>query len=338
MVVKPMKIPISVLDLIPLAQGSTSRTALRNSIALAQHAEELGFKRYWFAEHHNMSTVVSTTPEIMIALAAEATSRIHVGSGGVMLPNHTPLKVAESFKILESLHPGRIDLGIGRAPGTDPAAALALRGNGSALHADDFPDRLVELMKFGAIGTPVGGVSAVPPDVTLPPIWLLGSGHFSARLAALLGIGFAFAAHFSDLAPEGPMLGYRELFRPAEGGIGRPNALLTISVVCADTDAEAEFLASSLIVSFVRLRTGQSPMLLSPEDATAYRFSQGEQEVANVLRGLHIVGSPETVKSRLDDLVRRTAADELMVTTYTYSHEARLHSYRLLAQAFGLRE
>ena len=333
-----MNIPLSVLDLIPLADDTSSHQALRNSLELARLADRLGYTRYWFAEHHNMPTVVSTTPEIMIALTAEQTRHIRVGSGGMMLPNHAPLKVAESFKMLESLHPGRIDLGLGRAPGTDPATALALRGSRESLHADDFPDRLAELVAFGkgslAVRNSTATVAAMPPDVPLPPLWLLGSSDFSARLAATLGMGYAFAAHFSDFPPEASLRAYREQFTP--GALPHPHAILTVSVVCADTDAEAERLASSLLVAFARLRTGQKSILLRPDDALAYPFTPQEHAVVEAMRPLHIVGSPATVKQRIENLVTQTQADEVMVTTFTYGQQERLRSYELVAQAFEL--
>ena len=333
-----MNLPLSVLDLIPLADGSSSHQALRNSLELARRVDELGYSRYWFAEHHNMPTVVSTTPEIMIALTAEQTRHIRVGSGGMMLPNHAPLKVAESFKMLEALHPGRIDLGLGRAPGTDPATALALRGSREALQADDFPDRLAELAAFGrgslAVRNSSATVTAMPSDVPLPPLWLLGSSDFSAQLAAMFGMGFAFAAHFSDFPPEASLLAYREQFTP--GALPHPHAILTVSVVCADTDVEAERLASSLMVAFVRLRTGQKSVLLAPEDAQAYAFTLQEHAVLEAIRPLHIVGSPATVRQRVAAMAARTQADEVMVTTFTYGHQERLRSYELLAEAFNL--
>lgn len=335
-----MNIPLSVLDLIPLADDSTSHQALRNSLELARLADQLGYTRYWFAEHHNMPTVVSTTPEIMIALTAEQTQHIRVGSGGVMLPNHAPLKVAESFKMLQALHPGRIDLGIGRAPGTDPATALALRGSRESLQADDFPDRLAELVAFGkgslAVRNSSATVAAMPPDVPLPPLWLLGSSDFSAQLAAMLGMGYAFAAHFSDFPPEASLRAYREQFTP--GALQQAHAILTVSVVCADTDAEAERLAASLLVAFARLRTGQKSILLSPEDALAYPFTPQERAVVEAIRPLHIVGSPATVRQRIEHLAARTQADEVMVTTFTYGQQERLRSYELVAQAFGLQQ
>jgi luciferase family oxidoreductase group 1 len=351
-------LPLSVLDLVPLtthgADGDTSASgrALRNSLELAQAADRLGYTRYWFAEHHNMPTVASTTPEILIALAAERTERIHVGSGGVMLPNHSPLKVAETFKMLEALYPGRIDLGLGRAPGTDPATARILRGARGA-GGDRFLAMLADLLEFGGLTKPAEEprersafgetfpltvrphVVAVPEGTPLPPIWLLGSSDFSAHLAAQLGMGFGFAAHFSDFEPKGPMLAYRREFTPG-GHLARPHAILTLSVIAAPTDAEAERLASSLVVAFTRLRTGQPSILLPPDEALAYEFSPVEQSVADSLRDRHIVGAPETVVPRIRELAARTEADEVMVTTFTYGHAERVRSYELLAEAFGL--
>jgi luciferase family oxidoreductase group 1 len=338
-------LPLSVLDLVPLTSEGTHQ-AYRNSLELVQVADRLGYTRYWFAEHHNLPTVASTTPEILIALAAERTERIHVGSGGVMLPNHSPLKVAETFKMLEALHPGRIDLGLGRAPGTDPATARILRGARGA-GGDQFPAMLEELLEFGerskSAEEPRGQfplavrphVVAVPEGTLLPPIWLLGSSDFSAHLAAQLGMGFGFAAHFSDFEAEGPMLGYRRHFTPG-GHIPRPHAILTLSVIAAPTDTEAERLASSLMVAFTRLRTGQSSILLPPDKALAYEFSPVEQSVADSLRDRHIVGAPETVVPLIQDIAARTEADEVMITTFTYGHAERVRSYELLAEAFDL--
>ncbi|WP_224363537.1 LLM class flavin-dependent oxidoreductase [Hyalangium versicolor] len=331
-----MSPPLSILDVIPFPEGATSHEALRRSLELVRLADRLGYTRYWFAEHHNLAGIASTTPEIMIALAAGATTRIRVGSGGVMLPNHAPLKVAEAFKMLEALYPGRIDLGIGRAPGTDPRTALALRRTREALEVDDFPEKLVELISFGKNqfppGHPFGPVKALPEDVPLPPIVLLGSSGFSAQLSARLGMPFGFAAHFSPEPPDGPMLAYREQFIP--GVLEKPHSILTVSVVCAPTDAEAERLASSIVLSFVRARTNQRARLPSPEEALAYVYSPFEREVAESIRAMQIFGSPETVKRRIDALVERTSADEVMVLTNTYGHAERLRSYELLAEAF----
>lgn len=327
-----MAIPLSVLDLVPLPKGVSSGEAMRRSVELAQHVETLGYERVWYAEHHNMPTIASTTPEIMIALAAGATSTIRVGSGGVMLPNHSPLKVAETFKMLEALYPGRIDLGIGRAPGTDPASAILLRGSREALMAEDFPARLGELIALGEGPLPArinsGTVTAYPVDVPLPPIVLLGSSDFSAHLSAKMGLGFGFAAHFSDMDPAEPMLAYRREFQP--GPLAKPHAILTLQVVCADTEEEALFYATSLLVSFARLRTGQKSLLLPPQEAAEYPFSPQEHAVANAIAGRIIAGTPEQVKARIEDLAVRTQADEIMVTTMIFGHEERMRSYELL--------
>lgn len=332
-----MRFPLSALDLVPVAQGSQSRHAIEQSLALAQELDELGYERVWYAEHHNMPAIASTTPATLIALAAQRTRRIRVGSGGVMLPNHPPLQVAESFKMLESLYPGRVDLGIGRAPGTDQVTALALRRSREALLANDFPEQLAELMDFGSglqRSHPFVGVSAYPEEVALPPIWLLGSSDFSADLAAKLGLGFAFAAHFSPDRPDRPMLAYRRQFQASEY-LDAPHAILAVSVICADTMAEAERLASSMQLSWVRLRSGRPSKIPSPEEALAYPYTEQERAVVRAYRDLQIVGTPDTVRQRLQTLVERTQADEVMVTTVTHDAAARVRSYRLLAEAFA---
>ncbi len=327
-----MATPLSVLDLVPLPQGVSSGDAMRRSVELAQKAEGWGYRRVWYAEHHNMATIASTTPEIMIALAGQATSTIRVGSGGVMLPNHAPLKVAESFKMLEALYPGRVDLGIGRAPGTDPGTAVALRGSRAALGAEDFPERLGELFALGVgpVPTRLGGTTAaMPPDAPLPPIFILGSSAEGAPVAAAIGVGYAFAAHFSDLDPQGPMLAYRREFEP--GPLDKPHAILTLHTIVADTDEEAQRLAASYLVTFARLRTGQKPLLLPPDEALRYPFSPQECMVAEGVRERALIGTPDAVRSRIASLAERTQADEVMVTTMVHGHEERLRSYELLA-------
>lgn len=284
-----------------------------------------------------MPAIASTTPATLIALAAQQTERIRVGSGGVMLPNHAPLQVAETFKMLESLYAGRIDLGIGRAPGTDQVTALSLRRSKEALLAHDFPDRLEELREFGCgiqRTHPFTGVTAFPDDVQLPPIWLLGSSDFSSALAARLGLGFAFAAHFSPDRPDLPMLAYRRDFQ-ASDTFDAPHAILAVSVICADTEAEAVRLASSMQLSWVRLRSGRPSKIPSPEEALAYPYDEQELAAAQYYRQLQIVGTPEQARQRLEILASRTRADELMVTTVTHDAAARLRSYQLLAQAFA---
>jgi luciferase family oxidoreductase group 1 len=328
---------LSALDLVPVAEGTTSGEAIRHSLRLAQELDRLGYQRLWYAEHHNMPAIASTTPATMIALAAQQTRSIRVGSGGVMLPNHAPLQVAETFKMLEALHPGRIDLGIGRAPGTDQVTALALRRSREALLATDFPERLDELRDFGSGITrshPFVGVTAYPEDVPLPPVWLLGSSEFSSALAAKLGLGFAFAAHFSPDRPDVPMLAYRREFQPSDS-LEAPHAILAVSVICAETEAEATRLASSMQLSWVRLRAGRPSKIPSPETALSYHYSEPEAAVARAYRQLQIVGTPGQVRERIESLARRTQADEVMITTVTHDPEARVRSYQLLAATFA---
>ena len=328
---------LSALDLVPVAEGVSSGEAIRHSLALARELDELGYQRLWYAEHHNMPAIASTTPATMIALAAQQTRSLRIGSGGVMLPNHAPLQVAETFKMLEALYPGRIDLGIGRAPGTDQVTALALRRSREALRADDFPERLAELREFGSgvqQSHPFVGVTAYPDDVALPPIWLLGSSDFSSALAAKLGLGFAFAAHFSPDRPDVPMLAYRREF-VASAGLDAPHAILAVSAVCAETEAEAARLASSMQLSWVRLRAGRPSKIPSPETALSHHYTEHEAAAAQAYQQLQIVGTPSKVRERIQALARRTQADEVMVTTVTHDYEARRRSYRLLAAAFA---
>jgi luciferase family oxidoreductase group 1 len=330
-------VPLSALDLVPVSQGTGTGEAVQQSLALARELDRLGYRRVWYAEHHNMPAIASTTPSTLIALAAQQTRSIRVGSGGVMLPNHPPLQVAETFKLLESLYPGRIDLGIGRAPGTDQVTALALRRSREALLANDFPDQLEELRDFGAglqRSHPFVGVTAYPEEVALPPIWLLGSSGFSAALAAKLGLGFAFAAHFSPDRPDVPMLQYRKEFVSSDS-LEQPYAILAVSVICAETEPEAERLASSMQLSWVRLRSGRPTKIPSPEEALAYPYTAQDRAVAEQYRQLQIVGTPAQVRARIDALVARTQADEVMVTTVTHDPAARVHSYQLLRAAFS---
>ena len=332
-----MPLPLSALDLVPVADGASSREAIQRSLALATELDRLGYRRLWYAEHHNMPAIASTTPATMIALAAERTQKIRVGSGGVMLSNHAPLQVAETFKMLEALHPGRIDLGIGRAPGTDQLTALALRGSRERLMVDDFPERLSALIDFGSglQREPLfAGVTAFPDDVACPPLWLLGSSDFSAALAAKLGLGFAFAAHFSPDRPDRPMQAYRNEFKPV-GHLEAPHAILAVSVICAETTEEAERLASSMQLSWVRLRSGRPSKIPSPETALSYRYSEQEAAAAEAYRQLQIIGTPSSVRERIEALAERTSADEIMVTTVTHDHAARVRSYQLLAAAFA---
>jgi luciferase family oxidoreductase group 1 len=312
---------------------------LRNSLDLARLADRLGYKRYWLAEHHNLASIASSAPEIMIGRIAAATTRIRVGSGGVMLVNHAPLMVAERFKVLEALFPGRIDLGLGRAPGTDPVTSYALRRRQDVREGDDFLERFQELLLLERGGFPQNhpfrAVHAVPADVALPPVWLLGSSGYSAELAAAVGMGFAFAHHFAEHDAIGPMLSYRAHFKPSETLLA-PYAILAVAAIAADTDAEAERIAVSADLNFVRRAKGEYLPLASPEEAAAYPYAEIDRERIARQRERLVVGGVESVKSRLTALIEATRADELMITTMAYDHAARLHSYELLAEAFAI--
>ena len=332
-------IPLSVLDLSPVTTAIPGSVALRNSLDLARLAERLGYKRYWVAEHHNLANIASSAPEIMIGQIAAVTAEIRVGSGGVMLPNHAPLMVAERFKVLEALFPGRIDLGLGRAPGTDPVTSYALRARQDPREGDDFLERFNELLLLERGGYPQGhpfrNVRAVPADVALPPIWLLGSSGYSAELAAAVGMGFAFAHHFADYDAVSAMLSYRDHFKPS-ATLAEPYAILGAAVIAADSDAEAERLASSADLHFARRAKGEYAPLASPEEAASYPYAPIDRERIARHRARLVVGSTGTVMARLLPLIESTRADELMVTTMVYDHAARRHSYELLAQAFAL--
>jgi luciferase family oxidoreductase group 1 len=330
-----MRLPLSILDLAPIGSGSTATAALRNSLELAQLADGLGFARYWFAEHHGMPSIASSAPEILIAHVAAATGRIRVGSGGIMLPNHVPLQVAERFHTLEALHPGRIDLGIGRAPGTDPATVRALRPFDASRFAEQLREMLSLSRRDFPADHPFHAVRVIPDDVRLPPIWLLGSSGASAELAGLLGTGYAFASHFSPTPPGPAIRAYHQNFQPS-GRFPRPHVLLALSVVCADTEEEARYLASSLDLAWVRLHRGEFAPLARPEEALRYSYTPQELEVVGRSRELHIVGSRGSVSDRIQQLAEESGADELMVTTMIHSHEDRLRSYEFLASAFEL--
>jgi luciferase family oxidoreductase group 1 len=320
--------------------GSTSSQTLRNSIELAKAVDRLGYTRYWFAEHHNMPSIASSVPEVMIGQVARETHHLRVGSGGVMLPNHPPLKIAETFRMLEALYPGRIDLGIGRAPGTDPLTAYALRRNKEALNSRDFPEHLSELMAFAADDFPAEhpfrAVTAMPNDVGFPEIWLLGSSATGSQMAASLGVGYAFAHHIAPENAVSAMRSYRTQFQPSKY-LEHPYAIICTSVVCAETNEEAERLASSVALAIVRLRNGVASPFPSPEEALAYPYTPAELAQAKAYRNsTQIVGDPATVRSQLDRLVENTEADEIMVVTLIHNHAARVRSYELLAEEYGL--
>jgi luciferase family oxidoreductase group 1 len=321
--------PLSVLDLAPVASGSTVGDALRNSLDLARHVERLGYLRHWVAEHHNMPGIASSAPAVLIAHLASVTTTLRVGSGGVMLPNHQPLVVAEQFGMLEALHPGRIDLGIGRAPGTDQVTAYALRRSFDPA-ADDLPTQLQELLAFFS-GT-IPRITAVPGAGNMPAIWLLGSSDFSARLAGELGLPFSFAHHFMPQNTVPALEIYRRSFTPSQA-LADPYAMVGVAVVCADTDEQARWLHGPAKLSFLRLRKGRPSRLPSPDEAAAYEYSPDESAFVDSWTASHVVGSPATVRERLLELQEGTTADELILTTNVFDHADRLRSYELVAAA-----
>jgi luciferase family oxidoreductase group 1 len=329
----------SVLDLSPIPAGSTGPQALQNTLDLARFVDTLGYRRYWLAEHHNLPTIASSAPEVMIAMVASVTAHMRVGAGGIMLPNHAPLKVVETFRVLNALFPDRIDLGIGRAPGTDPTTAIALRRSHEALYAEDFPEQFAELLAFGGRGFaedhPFHSIRAIPDDVDLPPIWLLGSSGYSAQAAGEMGFGYGFASHFSPADPAPPMLTYREHFR-ASGGFPEPSAIAAAAVICGEDDEHAEYLASSAKLSWVRLRMGQPTQIPSPEEAIKHVYSPMEQRIADAFLQIQTVGGPDTVRARLEQLAERTKADEIMITANVFDHEERKRSFARVAEVFGI--
>jgi luciferase family oxidoreductase group 1 len=322
-------LPISILDLAPIVLGGTAAEALNRARELARHAERWGYHRYWLAEHHNMPGIASAATAVAISHVAAGTSTIRVGSGGIMLPNHAPLVIAEQFGTLESLFPGRIDLGIGRAPGTDPVTARALR-RGLADSADTFPQDVMELRAYFEPARTAPSVRAVPGAGMAVPIWLLGSSLFSARLAAFLGLPFAFASHFAPDLLGAALDVYRAEFRPS-ASLEHPYSMAAVAVFAADTDAQAARLFTSLQQSFVNLRRGAPGPLPPPVETMTGIWSDPERE--NVERAFReaIVGSPSTVRKGIDAFVARTGVDELMATAAIFDFEARLRSFELLA-------
>ncbi|MFN3258724.1 MAG: LLM class flavin-dependent oxidoreductase [Ilumatobacter sp.] len=323
------RVPLSVLDLAPVPSGVGAGEALRNSIDLARFVEELGYTRHWVAEHHNFPGIASSSPAVLIAHLASATSTIRVGAGGVMLPNHASLTVAEQFGMLEAIHPGRIDLGLGRAPGTDPVTAAALRRGPS--QADEFPEQLGDLLAFFAGTHP--RITAVPATGHRPALWLLGSSDYSATVAGHLGVPFSFAHHFASANTAAALAVYRDAFRPSQW-LEQPYAMIGVPVVCADTDERAEFLARPSALSFTRLRQGRPIQLVTPEEAAEYEWTPMEEALLATWRQPQVIGDPSSVRRQLDELVERFRVQELMVTTMTHSHADRRDSYRLLAHAW----
>lgn len=323
-------VPFSVLDLSNITQGGSVADALNRSRDLARHAEQLRFKRFWLAEHHNMPGIASAATSLAIAHVAAGTETIRLGSGGIMLPNHAPLVIAEQFGTLASLYPGRIDLGLGRAPGTDQPTARALR-RGTADTSDRFPEEVVELQSYFQPSVPGQAVQAIPGAGTEIPIWILGSSLYGAQLAAALGLPFAFASHFAPDHLDQALELYRSGFRPSNT-LDRPYAMAAIGVVAADTDAEAARLATSLQQSFVLLRRGTPAPLPPPIESMDGFWTPYERAGVQHAFREAAVGSAATVRAKLEAFIRRTQVDELMVTAAIYDHRARLRSFELVAQ------
>jgi luciferase family oxidoreductase group 1 len=329
-------IPLSILDLSPVPEGSNAGQALRNSIDLARHVEALGYGRYWMAEHHNMAGIASAATAVALAHVAVATSTIRIGAGGIMLPNHAPLLIAEQFGTLAALHPGRIDLGLGRAPGSDQIAARAMRRN-LAADVDQFPSDVVELMSYFEPTEPGQVLQAVPGAGEEVAVWILGSSTFGAQLAAHLGLPYAFASHFAPGQMQDAVAIYRERFRPS-ARLAKPHVMLGVNIFAADTDAEARRLFSSLQQAFLNLRRGRPGKLPPPmDDLEAGIDRYGRSMLADAL-ACSIVGGPETVRNGLQAFATSTAADELMVTAQIFDHQARKRSFEILAHEAGTHE
>lgn len=331
--------PLSILDLTPIPGGSTTAEAIANSVAMAQLADELGYYRYWFAEHHNTTRLASSSPEIMIEHVASRTEHLRIGSGGVMLPNHSSLKITETFRLLEALHPGRVDLGLGRAPGTDQLTALAMRRSREALGGDDYPEQLAEMLGFDGDGFPEDNafkvIKAVPNDVKLPPIWLLGSSGFSAQLAAHVGLGFSFAAHINGGGAVPALLAYRSQFRPSTR-YSEPKAMLTVAVTVGEDDEHVRALSKLNDLFILLLRTGQFDRYPTLQEAIDHQFTALEQTMLAAMPMSYIAGTAPEVKKRIDQLAAQSKADEVMVMTMLPELDDRLRMVRGLAEAFAL--
>ena len=320
---------LSVLDLAPIVEGSDAGRALANSLDLAQHAEEWGYRRFWLAEHHNMQGIASSATAVCIGYVAQGTKTIRVGSGGVMLPNHAPLVIAEQFGTLASLYPGRIDLGLGRAPGTDQQTSFALRRNLQG-NVDGFPRDVLELQNFLGAAAPGQKVRAVPGEGTKVPLWILGSSLYGAQLAAMLGLPFGFASHFAPAQMEQAIDIYRSRFQASET-LSDPYVMLGFNVCAAPSEEEAIYLRSSAIKSFLRMRAGNPTRLPPPEKGFEKTLSESENRMLSEMSKASVVGSSAVVREGIDSFVKRTGADELIITCQIYEHEKRLQSYSIVA-------
>jgi luciferase family oxidoreductase group 1 len=322
-------LPLSVLDLSPITQGSDAGTSLRQSAGLAAHAECLGYNRFWMAEHHSMPGIASAATAVALAFVGSQTSTIRIGAGGVMLPNHSPLVIAEQFGTLEALYPGRVDLGLGRAPGTDQAAAYAMRRNMSS-DADQFPNDVVELMAY--FRGENGRVRAIPGEGLNVPLWILGSSLFGAQLAAALGMPYAFASHFAPQMMMEAIDLYRHRFEPSDQ-LAEPYVMLGYNAIVADSDEEAQLLATSVQQAFVSLRTGNPIQLPPPKAGYAEELPLDAKALLRSVLSVSAIGSPETATRQVAEFVERTRPDELMITSQIFDHQARLRSFELLMKA-----
>lgn len=328
----PRPFALSLLDLFPVGRTVPPREVIRRSVDVARTVEQLGFVRYWIAEHHNMPNIATSAPEVLIAHVANATARIRIGAGGIMLPNHVPLHVVEIFRTLEALHPDRIDLGLGRAPGTDPVTASALHREAT----DDIDQRLAELLAFdrGAFppSHPFHAITPMPSDVRLPPIWMLGSTLTGATIAASLGLRYAFAGHFAMRNAAAALARYHETFQPS-ADLATPTAILGVTVVCGTDDDHAQRLAAPMRVGIAHLRTGRPAPMLSVDEALRYAFTPQEHAIADDFFSGAVVGSPTTVRAGLERLAAQTGVRELMISTMIADHDERLASFRRVAES-----
>jgi luciferase family oxidoreductase group 1 len=328
-------VPLSVLDLSPIPSGRPASSALHDTVALAKATESFGYRRFWLAEHHNIGSVASSAPLVMIATVAAATSTIRVGSGGIMLPNHAPLAVAESFRVLEGLHPGRIDLGLGRAPGTDQLTAYALRRG--RVDGDEFPQQFAELLAYVdgfPAEHPFAPLRAIPDDVPLPPLWILGSSLYGGQAAAAFGTGFAFAGHFGSADPAEAVAGYRERFEPSDR-LFEPRVILGVAAIASESEERAEALARANDLSMVRLMQNRPGPVPTPEEAAAHDWTEQELQLAAQRRRFMSVGTPEQVREDLERRRTYAGADELIITTQVHDAAERELSYELVAKAYS---
>jgi luciferase family oxidoreductase group 1 len=328
-------VPLSVLDLSPIPSGRPASSALHDTVALARATESFGYQRFWLAEHHNIASVASSAPMVMIATVAAATSTIRVGSGGIMLPNHAPLAVAVSFRVLEGLHPGRIDLGIGRAPGTDQLTAYALRRG--RVDPDEFPQQFSELLAYVdgfPDDHPFKPLRAIPDDVPLPPLWILGSSLYGGQAAAAFGTGFAFAGHFGSADPAEAVAGYRQNFKPSDR-LREPRVILGVAAIASDSEERAEALALANDLSMVRLMQNRPGPVPTPEEAAAHDWTDQERQLAAQRRRFMSVGTPEQVREDLERRRTYADADELIITTQVHDLAEREQSYELIAKAYA---